>query len=367
MSARGVALPSLTGARAVAALGVFVAHLTGALPEGWLSAHGGAESTVSKLLGWGTFGVPFFFVLSGFVLAWTWTPRVTKPAFLQNRLARIWPVYIAVWLAFLGAAALGAVEWPTVFSAVASFFLVQAWVPGRGWANAVNPVAWTLSCEAFFYLIFPFLISPAGRMTARALAVTAAVVGAAGFVAVVVVLEPRGITVSTFPPVRAVEFVLGMLAGVGVRRGVITRSAPLVALVPALVATLLLVANDNAFRGVALALQPWIFAAMICRLAHGDLDPERGGGGLLATTTMRFGGEISYAFYLLHPLPLALVLHVVKVRSWASTAVIVALCFASTVLAAWALHVWIERPLASRLRYRPIGHGAASRPEAVAD
>ena len=36
--------------------------------------------------------------------------------------------------------------------------LVQAWVPDPPTILALNPVSWSLACEAFFYLVTPTLI-----------------------------------------------------------------------------------------------------------------------------------------------------------------------------------------------------------------
>ena len=45
-----------------------------------------------------------------------------------------------------------------------SVFLVQSWVGAYGLTFAGNSVAWTHSCELFFYLAFPFLTMLSSRM-----------------------------------------------------------------------------------------------------------------------------------------------------------------------------------------------------------
>ena len=76
-------LPSLTGLRFWAALLVVSYHLhhrIGAVPGSWLVEYGRT-------------GVTFFFVLSGFVLAWNYLDERTPVAvFAWRRFARIWPL-----------------------------------------------------------------------------------------------------------------------------------------------------------------------------------------------------------------------------------------------------------------------------------
>lgn len=142
------------------------------------------QSALASLPGWcqsvvkaGYVGVPFFFVLSGFILAYNYLPaarvgQLEARRFWLARFARIYPVYAVallvgapLFLASLWQSSPG--ETATVWSrfglqAVLSFGLVQAWIPQ--WAFAWNGPAWSLSAEAFFYLVFPVL---AGRLSTR--------------------------------------------------------------------------------------------------------------------------------------------------------------------------------------------------------
>jgi peptidoglycan/LPS O-acetylase OafA/YrhL len=116
----------------------------------------------------GYVSVSLFFVLSGFILAHTYLSEREEPAFDRRsfwiaRVARIYPVYL---LGLLLAA-------PFVLEAhfhsdrpVWSTFkilvmggsccsLTQSWIPPL--AVAWNGPGWSLSAEAFFYLLFPFV------------------------------------------------------------------------------------------------------------------------------------------------------------------------------------------------------------------
>ncbi len=107
----------------------------------------------------GFMGVSFFFVLSGFVLVYTYAGRpLNLPKFLRARFARIYPAYafslIVTAPFFFEAVKIKAASLALVSTLVVT--LLQAWFPQA--ALAWNKVAWSLSTEAFFYLVFPFAL-----------------------------------------------------------------------------------------------------------------------------------------------------------------------------------------------------------------
>src|SRR5260370_8948074 len=120
-----------------------------------------------KLSSIGYVGVSFFFVLSGFILVYTYAGR---PMILKNfwraRFARIYPAYafsLLVTAPFFFYAVLTMnipfFVWAKAHLKLASALvlsLLQAWVPQA--ALTWNAVAWSLSVEPFFYLLFPFLL-----------------------------------------------------------------------------------------------------------------------------------------------------------------------------------------------------------------
>jgi peptidoglycan/LPS O-acetylase OafA/YrhL len=133
------------------------------------SAFASAPSWCQSLTKGGYVGVPFFFVLSGFILAYNYLPRAREGTldnrrFWVARLARVYPVYVVALL--LSAPIFWLLLWQRMspddaisrfgVQMVLSFGLIQSWIPS--WAFAWNGPAWSLSVEAFFYLTFPFLM-----------------------------------------------------------------------------------------------------------------------------------------------------------------------------------------------------------------
>lgn len=195
-------LKRLTSLRAIAALLVFAYHID----------HHSTWLVGGKLFGHGFVGVAFFYVLSGFVLTWSTRPGTRVREFWMRRFARVYPSH-----AVMAAVALivPITAFPITLPAIgANVLLIQAWFPQWDIVFGLNAVSWSLSCEAFFYLLAPFLIrwaqsSRLGRLVPLALAWTVLMLVLAvlaGFAS-----PTFDIWAYTFPLIRSGEFVLGVV------------------------------------------------------------------------------------------------------------------------------------------------------------
>ena len=106
----------------------------------------------------GFLAVPLFFVLSGFILSYTYRGQISDRGspvrFWEARFSRLWPAY-AFSLLFSSLPVLAVPHWPL---ALATLAMVQAWNPWHPeFAGTWNFVCWTLSVEAFFYVLFPWI------------------------------------------------------------------------------------------------------------------------------------------------------------------------------------------------------------------
>jgi peptidoglycan/LPS O-acetylase OafA/YrhL len=157
-------LPALTSLRFFAALHVVIFHLYAmniATGTGWYR----------KLASIGYVGVSLFFVLSGFILVYTYGGRELKVGdFWRARFARIYPAYLFSLVLtapgfFYVCLALKNVDIPyfawfkthLLLCSTLVPLLLQSWLPGA--ALAWNSPAWSLSDEAFFYLLFPLIVA----------------------------------------------------------------------------------------------------------------------------------------------------------------------------------------------------------------
>ena len=110
--------------------------------------------------------VDFFFVLSGFVIASSYAERIAAGfpvgKFMFLRLGRLYPLYAAVLLAYLGIAAAKQFADPGYNASdfIVSALLLQVWtnyVPQE--MNHWNPPSWSISAEFWTYLLFAVTLS----------------------------------------------------------------------------------------------------------------------------------------------------------------------------------------------------------------
>jgi peptidoglycan/LPS O-acetylase OafA/YrhL len=148
---RKPALPALTGIRTLLALFILLFHFT---PAGL--------GPLYAIIDNGYVFVSFFFLISGYILAYNYLDRPERlrlSDFWVARLSRLYPVYLFALLLF----------WEMLRTehqvrnakdfwegAILSPLLMQGWFPNL--ATFWNTVAWTLSCEIALYAMFPLLM-----------------------------------------------------------------------------------------------------------------------------------------------------------------------------------------------------------------
>ncbi|MFC4908394.1 acyltransferase family protein [Actinomadura gamaensis] len=350
----GSRLRSLTGTRFIAAALVFVFHVTH--DDRFITGEtGDALKTVFGRSG--NVGVAFFFILSGFVLTWSARAGDTPLRFWRRRLVKIFPNHVATYLV-AGAALLATGK--ALTAAVPNLFLVQTWWPDLTAAVSMNDVSWSLSCELLFYLLFPLLLRWVSRIPERLLWASAGVVFAwmTAVPAVAMLFFPdspkvpygplSSVTelqmwfVYFFPPVRALDFVLGMLlarlvlTGRWIGPGVLPAAAITVAAYACTLKAPLLIGVSGAGSAPA--------GLLIAALAAADRDGRR---TPFAGRTWVWLGEISFAFYMVHRLVITYGHRLLGEReTWAplpGLGVVLALA-AAALLAAWLLYAAVERP-----------------------
>lgn len=114
-------LPSLTGLRWLAALAVFGFHVHVVRYFGT-----GTDAHVVRLVvGSGSTGVSFFFILSGFVLMWAFTPTASPARFWWRRFCRVYPLHAVTALVALAMVLWSSGDLPGTWTTVANLALVR--------------------------------------------------------------------------------------------------------------------------------------------------------------------------------------------------------------------------------------------------
>lgn len=358
-------LPSLTGARAVAATGVFLHHFG---QVRWYAPTGPLETC-------GPAGVSFFFVLSGFVLCWAvetsppGQPQEPVARFWLRRVLRLWPLHLLLLAVFavVEVAHLG-LDRPGPLLLARHALLVQTW--SLHWPGIIrfDWPAWSLAAEAFFSFVFPFALRwlPTGRQALHAL-LAALVTTALVVVPLCSLLVPeadikRSLFLYELPLSRLPEFLIGIVLARLVARGGLPRlpRAPVAAacLVWTLVGAPLL--PEDAARTYALVPSSVL---LVLVLAQHDVAGRR---GVFSSRPLLAFGAASYAFFLVHFLPLRVEPVADAVTHWSTPGLVAlgAALFAAAWALAFPLHRFVEEPAARlgrrrAIRPRPVGPGGS--------
>ncbi|HEU5332602.1 MAG TPA: acyltransferase [Actinocrinis sp.] len=360
-------LPSLTGMRFFAALAVFLYHLTIFQFSPFGGAFGARAGWLFGKSGWA--GVSFFFVLSGFVLTWSARPGDGARPFIRRRLVKLFPSHL---LTFGLAMALFASAYTTWREWLPNILLLHAWSPDYHVSFSVNIPSWSLSCELLFYVCFPVLLRLIKKIDAKHLWSWVIGLVALDFAVPVVAYAtlpnapqapgfPVGLTqnwlVYQFPPVRMIEFVVGMLMA----RIVLSDKWINVRILPALAlfagAYTIGLNVPYLYSLAAVMLIP--IALLVAAVAVADL---RGTTSVLRGRVMTHLGDVSFAFYLTQAIVLMYGTRFLNPHKPYDIVAGLALCLFEGVVVmalAQAIHAWVEMPMMRRFS-RPRGSRGGS-------
>ncbi|MDG4801868.1 acyltransferase [Micromonospora sp. WMMD980] len=344
---RAPRLPSLTGLRWIAALLVFGFH-AGTMR---IIAEPQWKAVMDKTFSLGLSGVEFFFILSGFVLVWSYRDGERARTFLRRRFAKIYPNHLVTFVAALAVAAWFA-DPVLPWAAIGNLFLVQAWIPLNGYFYSVNNVSWSLSCELAFYLCLPLVVPwlrRSGTGWLRVVLAAAPLLILALWPAQQLVPEDqRWWFTQIFPVTRSFEFWMGAAAAELMRRrrwrGPDLTVASLIFVATWVVAALWIPAE---FWAALLAVA---YLLVIAAAADADV---RGRRTPWRSRPMLWLGEVSFAFYLVHVLVMVTVLRLTGdwgtgLPGWRGPLAVLGFLALTLALAA-ALHRWVEVPMMRRL------------------
>ncbi|MEU4343908.1 acyltransferase [Nocardia sp. NPDC023852] len=387
----GRGLPGLTGARWWAAATVFILHALVFLPT-----YPFQKSQLFRRIHqdfvpmqFGATAVTFFFVLSGFIIYWSFRPGTSTVAFLRRRALKIYPTHLVAAAAFILVAA---VPLSRTVAWVPNLLLIHTWVPKWTTVGGLNVPSWSLAAEVLFYLSFPLVLPLVRRIhTDRLLPWitgllvfiillnTAYYLGLDGPTSTTNAFAPRLVPGEVSPPTelhaspawfrqadipivqsywfsynfplsRLPEFFAGMLVARMVIEGrwrTTRLTLPVVALALAYAATWVVPVT---YKMSALVVGP--ICALVATIAARDL---QGVSGLIASRPLVWLGNISFAFYAIQlPIMVLVTRLVIGGRQFGFLGWLgcTTLCFALSVLAAAAIYHWVDLPVMRRFAHR---------------
>ena len=340
MTDRYRTLPSLTAGRGIAALMVAAFHGTLLWP-----------GKLAPYLSCGWLGVTFFYVLSGFVLTWSFSDRRTYQEFMIHRIARIFPVHILCLivsiLCFLVFHAPFGGYIGTPVGTILQLFLVHDFVPGHpNIRQAWDGVSWSLSAEFFFYLFAPLIIRKLMQLQNHVLLNMGMLLFVAHFSIGATLHKLNAAKLYDFmvyhPIAYLPTFIYGIIGAILIQRGLrlkIGLTLKVALFLPIIVYCF--VADDrDAITMIALSVPA--FLAFILGEAGDDTE---GKSSMLAHSIFEKIGEISYSLYMTHAILLAFMGYAVsKFNVPQYPTIFLVIFLLSSLVLAWLTFTFVEMP-----------------------
>lgn len=336
-------LETLTVLRGPAALWVFFYHI--AHNTQWISSNFLADI--------GYVGVSLFFILSGFVLFWSFNPQQGHKYFYTKRVARVYPLHIFYLLLAL---LLPFVAYPKeIKTFIPNLFLVHSWVPDWNYIFSMNAVSWSLSCEIFFYLIAPFVFRMLSGKNHRVKIILLCLwVAGSGMLGVGLshISNHADVIAYSNPLIRSGEFLLGILSALLISNLGATRMHNLRYFIPPVILLIVALCFGVSRFDMTQTEKSLIFAVpfalLISLCAKNDIDRysnNHQSNNRLKQILVYFGNA-SFAFYLVHEL---IIINAAQMHSSVASnntigAIYVVGVFSISLLFAVLTHQYIEIP-----------------------
>jgi peptidoglycan/LPS O-acetylase OafA/YrhL len=378
-------LIAMEGLRGFAVLLVFFVHFH-ALFGSYVSSYPVFHQLSGSLGNIGNTGVDLFFVLSGsLIYGVLLRKKVSYFKFIRRRLERIYPAFLAVFLLYLLLSALfqdeNKIHGPLLHACL--YVLANALLlPGIFAITPIITVAWSLSYEFFFYLIIPIIVWVTGMRTWKR------VFRVLFFIALWLSYMLYAFTVPR-SQVRLLMFIAGILMyeamDSGWFRGKLTRTGEIFAIgifvaslafvyvydahqellsfLPGLTAGKTILPGIGAFQGPYKVIVLSISCTM---LAFYSFEFDGLLKKLFSWNPLRYLGNMSYSYYLIHGLALhsvAMIAYAIVPENHPSLSTFLLalpLGFAVTWIASTCLFLLIEKPFSLGRHL-----GGSAQPESV--
>jgi peptidoglycan/LPS O-acetylase OafA/YrhL len=343
---------ALEGLRGVAVFLVFLVHYCGQIMP-WLAINSFSFQTAKFLNEIGNIGVDLFFVLSGYLIYGTLIKKQTGFAkHMRRRARRIYPTFLVVLAIYLLLSIVlpGENKFPGgLLNQIVYLAQNILLLPGIFDIQPIITVSWSLSYELFYYLLIPLVIGVFSlrERNWKMRTLFFLLISLAGFVYfyfysghVRLLMFLAGIVlfeISTFGKFKMPRF------------------SGLAAFSAALAATALMFS----FRLSEVWLYLTLYVLFLLFVLE-SLSQPKGTARLLSFTPLRWLGNISYSYYLIHGLTLKaafLLLYLVFPPTNANSELLWLLCapmFAATFVVSALLFVFVEKPFSLIAPPRPV-------------
>jgi len=320
------------GLRGLAAMMVFLAHTLNGLREHAYADRTGFVNASEPFWNFGTYGVYFFFTISGFVILPS-VMRYDLKEFASRRFFRIYPLFFFMTIVFvvLNAITMEMPENNNLLAIVAALTFMDLFTP----TVQLAPNAWSLTFEAFFYLL-------------TAMVILFTIKRPNSFVGAVAIVAALAFAV-IYP--ATLYFLFGLLVRTAYDRGFCLPLRSSRMMEAAAFVLLVFIASQGHFAYVHEEMRNPIAWATILSTALYFFFAVRSSSLTSHIMTMRpllYIGTVSYSLYLVHPYTyLATRLVFQKLGRFTDNILVSGLLFfppviVLTIVATHFIHVWVE-------------------------
>lgn len=343
----------LTSLRFFFALFVLLSHLS------LLKGYENYRLIFEKIFAEGFLGVSFFFILSGFILAYNYEhkfieKKITKKEFFIARLAKIYPMHFVTMLAalilsgFIGGSGKYVAQ---------NVLLIQSFFPSEKIFFSLNAPSWSISDEMFFYLLFPFILLVRKKTKLIIFIVLFIIILMMNFF---LLEEQKHYWLYISPLIRFSDFLLGMIlfnVYLKLKEEPNLKNWPLKHFETIALAVFAIFFALHQFADISLRYSVYYWVPMVLIILSFALSSEKNQptylNRFLSNRHMVWLGEISFCFYLIHLLVIRFTEHAVMQYALKLDGLLLSLIiiFISIGLSALAFK-YIEKPLNRKLKER---------------
>lgn len=308
----------------------------------------------------GFLGVSFFFILSGFILAYNYRDKIANKkislrTFYIARFARIYPLHLATLLLSIP------LFYKGISVLIINILLLQSYIPKQNIFFSYNAPSWSISSEFFFYALFPLIIYIGARIK-----YVAKIFGVIIFLAIVVLLniflpdEKVHYWVYISPFTRIFDFVIGiflfdLFAFVKNKKFTFNNNYSNILEISSLFTLLLFFLFKDYFSiNFRYSIYYWIPMCFIIfsfafSFLYGKNDTII--SNILSKNWLVYFGEISFAFYLIHYIVIDFIIKTNKnLGSPFSEIILIIVMFSITLLSSIFAFEKIEKPFNKKIK-----------------